>query len=158
MKKLIISISCLLSLTGCYEFAKSPFSESEMTLLEDSKITKDVIEILNKFPIEETEVFEDIKEIYEFSPTIEVAEFIHEDGNVTLVMFMKNEHHAMACDLSNAYDILEDDDLLMELGGNVDIQADSWGYIIDGDVAELKKWTDSYILQAPKVCYAVPYN
>ena len=27
------------------------------------------------------------------------------------------------------------------LGGNVDIQADSFGYII---VAELKKWTDSY--------------
>ena len=48
MKKLIISISCLLSLTGCYEFAKSPFSESEMTLLEDSKITDDLLDRVSK--------------------------------------------------------------------------------------------------------------
>ena len=156
MKKLIISISCLLSLTGCYEFGKSPFSESEMTLLEDSKITKDVIEILNKFPIDEEDekVLKEIKEIYEISSTIEVAEFKDQDGHISLTVFMKTEHHAMACELHE----LEDEDLLMTFG-NVDIKDGTWGTIlIDGDVAELKKWTVNYILKGPKICYAVPYN
>ena len=155
MKKLIISIFCTLSLTGCYEFAKSPFSDSEMTLLEDSKITKDVMKLMDELQIEESEGSKEIKGVYEISPTIELAEYKNKDGNFTLTMFMKNEHHYMACDIYG----LEDEDFLKSLG-NVNIQdgTGAWGRkVIDGDVAELKKWAVNYILKGPKICIAIPY-
>ena len=65
MKKLIISVVCLFPLTGCYQFTKPPFSQSEMTPLKDSILAKEIVSAIGNIPkSEETrDMVDSLKEI-----------------------------------------------------------------------------------------------
>ena len=78
MKKLIISMVCFFPLTGCYQYTKPPFSQSEMTSLRDSILAKQIVSAIANIPkSEETqEMVDALKEIdvvYEISPSSVIA-------------------------------------------------------------------------------------
>tara|TARA_B100000963_G_scaffold183891_1_gene159843 strand:+ start:463 stop:1662 length:1200 start_codon:yes stop_codon:yes gene_type:complete len=156
MKKLIISISCLLSLTGCYEFAKPPFDKSEMTPVKNSELAEQIINEMKFFPIEDVEHLKDIKEIYKVSPTLEIAQHISEDGATRLTIFMKNEHHLMACDLVPPDELDWNNYYPAWMSEHNEEFYNGHDAVIDGDVEELRRWALDYIMKGPKVCYAVP--
>ena len=158
MKKLIISLVCLFSLTGCYQFTKPPFSQSEMTPLKDSTLAQEILSAIGNIPkSEETrEMVESLKEIdvvYEISPTLVVAQETDESGT-SLTALMRNEHHFMICSP------MADEEKENSSGQKVNIRAGNSPMepkIVDGDAAALKAWAEDYIVNGAKMCIAVPY-
>tara|TARA_B100001057_G_scaffold271328_1_gene271542 strand:+ start:455 stop:691 length:237 start_codon:yes stop_codon:yes gene_type:complete len=78
MKRLIISVVCLFPITGCYQFNKPPFGQSEMTPLKDSIPAEEIVSAIGNIPkSEETrEMIDSLKEInvvYEISPSFIAA-------------------------------------------------------------------------------------
>ena len=158
MKKLIISVVCLFSLTGCYQFTKPPFSQSEMTPLKDSTLAQEILSAIGNIPkSEETrEMVDSLKEIdvvYEISPTLVVAQETDE-GGTSLTALMRNEHHFMICSP------MADEEKENSSGQKVNIRAGNSPMepkIVDGDAAALKAWAEDYIVNGAKMCIAVPY-
>ena len=50
MNKLTICVVCLFSVTGCYQFTKPPFSQSEMTPLKDSTLAQEILSAIDNIP------------------------------------------------------------------------------------------------------------
>jgi hypothetical protein len=158
MKKLIISVVCLFPLTGCYQFTKPPFSQSEMTPLKDSILAKEIVSAIGNIPkSEETrEMVDSLKEIdvvYEISPSLVVAQETDESGT-SLTALMKNEHHFMICSP------MADEEKESSSGRKVNIRAGNSPMepkIVDGDAAALKAWAEDFIVNGAKICIAVPY-
>ena len=158
MKKLIISLVCLFPLTGCYQFTKPPFSQSEMTPLKDSTLAQEILSAIDNIPkSEETrEMVDSLKEtdvVYEISPTLVVAQETDESGT-SLTALMRNEHHFMICSP------MADEEKENSSGQKVSIQAGNSPMepkIVDGDAAALKAWAEDYIVNGAKMCIAVPY-
>ena len=158
MKKLIISLVCLFSLTGCYQFTKPPFSQSEMTPLKDSTLAREILSAIGNIPkSEETrDMVDSLKEIdfvYEISPTLVVAQETDE-GGTSLTALMRNEHHFMICSP------MADEEKENSSGQKVNIRAGNSPMepkIVDGDAAAIKAWAEDYIVNGAKMCIAVPY-
>ena len=158
MRKLIISVVCLFSLTGCYQFTKPPFSQSEMTPLKDSTLAQEILSAIDDIPkSEETrEMVDSLKEIevvYEISPTLVVAQETDESGT-SLTVLMRNEHHFMICSP------MADEENENSSGQKVSIRAGNSPMepkIVDGDAVSLKAWAEDYIVNGAKMCIAVPY-
>jgi hypothetical protein len=158
MKKLIISFVCLLGLTGCYQFTKPPFNQSEMTPLKDSKLAREIVAAIGNIPKsdETREMVESLKEIdvvYEISPTLVVAQETDESGT-SLTALMKNEHHFMICSP------MADEEKENFSGQKMNIRAGNSPMepkIVDGDAAVLKAWAEDYMVNGAKICIAVPY-
>ena len=158
MKKLMITVVCLFSLTGCYQFTKPPFSQSEMTPLKDSTLAQEILSAIGNIPkSEETrEMVNSLKEIdvvYEISPTLVVAQETDESGT-SLTALMRNEHHFMICSP------MADEEKENFSGQKINIRAGDNPMepkIVDGDAAALKAWAEDYIVNGAKMCIAVPY-
>ena len=158
MKNFIIGIVCLISLTGCYQFTKPPFSQSEMTPLKNSILAQEIVSAIGNIPKsdETREVVDSLKEIdfvYELSPTLVVAQETDESGT-SLMALMKNEHHLIICSP------MGDEKKENSSEANVNIRAGNSPMepkIVDGDPAALKAWAEDYIVNGAKMCIAVPY-
>ena len=158
MKKLTLSMVCLFLLTGCYQFTKPPFSQSEMMPLKDSILAKEIVSAIGNIPkSEETkEMVDSLKEIdvvYEISPTLVVAQETDETGT-SLTALMKNEHHFMICSP------MADEEKEKSSGQKINIKPGNSPMepkIVDGDAAALKVWAEDYIVNGAKMCIAIPY-
>ncbi len=158
MKKLIISMVCLFPLTGCYQFTKPPFNQSEMTPLKDSILAKEIVSAIGNFPKSEeiremVDTLQEIDAVYAISPSLVVAQETDESGT-SLTVLMKNEHHFMICSP------MADEEKESSFEQNINIRAGNGPMepkIVDGDAAALKAWAEDYIVNGAKMCIAVPY-
>ena len=101
MNKIIIGIFCVIFLSGCYKFTKPPFSQSEMTPINELDMAQKIISSRSSIPLSDQtkEIVESlgkIKMVYEISPTLVVAQET-KDGSTSLIVLMKNDHHFMVC-------------------------------------------------------------
>lgn len=158
MKK-IIGIFCLIFLSGCFTFTKPPFSQSEMTPINELEMAQKIITSRSSIPLSDQtkEIIESlgkIKMVYEISPTLVVAQET-KDGATSLIALMKNDHHFMVCTPT------PEENKEISIGGNVQIRPGNSPMepkIVDGDIGALKKWAEDYIVKGSKLCIAIPYT
>ena len=159
MNKIIFSIFCVIFLSGCYKFTKPPFSQSEMTPINELDMAQKIISSRSSIPLSDQtkEIVESlgkIKMVYEISPTLVVAQET-KDGSTSLIVLMKNDHHFMVCTPT------PEENKEYSIGANIQILQGNSAIepkIVDGDKEALKKWAENYIVKGSKLCIAVPYT
>ena len=159
MNKIIFSIFCVIFLSGCYKFTKPPFSQSEMTPINELEMAQKIISSRSSIPLsdqtkEMVESLGKIKMVYEISPTLVVAQETKDDST-SLIALMKNDHHFMVCTPT------PEENKEYSIGGNIQILPGNSAIepkIVDGDKEALKKWAENYIVKGSKLCIAVPYT
>ena len=162
MKKLII-FTCILFLTGCYEFESPPFSEDELKPISKLKLGQTILNAVSEVSVDKNSPIVEFKDkLNSGSKAFEVndefliiQEYDEKEKTWGLMVLMKNSSHILPCVLSENKDIQYPKSLKVTkkvgpMGGH--------NYTINGLRKDLKSFALKLVKTSPLMCMSIPFE
>ena len=161
MQKLII-FTCILFLTGCYEFGSPPFSEDELKPISKLKFGKTTLNAMSGVSVAKGSPIAELKDSIDggskaFQVNEEfliVQEYDETKKTWSLMVLMKSASHILSCVLSENKDIQYPKSL------KVTKKEGPSGYIytINGRKKDLKSFALKLVKTTPLMCMSIPFE